>query len=96
MPLYLFGVDEMNVQMLKAKKRLLVLKHDNGSLNQAIFCPTKVLGNIVKLGDFYPDEIKGWFYINDVADSVVSVVREFECDDYGGKQNHLNNGHFGR
>ena len=72
----------MEVSELLAKKRQLLLKDEDGKVASVIVDPDKSErskdGKYIYVGDYYSDETRGWYDIEAIAKSVVSVVKEFE------------------
>jgi len=69
----------VNIQLLKAKKRNLLLNCD-GHLVNFIFDPKNVspCGRYVLLGENHGDMLFGWHMVNEISDRVVSVLQEWE------------------
>jgi hypothetical protein len=69
----------MEVSELLAKKRLVLLEAEEGPCQVVIepMCATPD-GEFIKLGGFYADQVRGWYRIDDVAKSVLCVLKEFE------------------
>jgi len=72
----------MEVSELLAKKRQLLLKSSDGQIVSAIIDPAKANqstdGKYIELGGYYSDTTYGWHEIEEVARSVVGVVKEFD------------------
>lgn len=64
--------------MIERKQKVL-LKGDDGRLLCSVLCPKMVSpdGKFIRLGEFYSDEVSGYYQLDEVMDSVVSVLQEW-------------------
>ena len=64
--------------MLERKKRVL-LANDGGRPLCAVLDPKMVSpdGKFIRLGEFYSDEVSGYYPLDEICGSVVSVLQEF-------------------
>ncbi len=71
----------INHQWLKAKKRsILLFSKPNQSYFKVIFDPKNITncGNFISFGQYYGDQLTGFYNINQVCDCVVSILKEFD------------------
>lgn len=71
----------VNVQFLKAKKRLILIFDDERALYiSALFDPKNISDDqrFVRFGSHLTDQITGYYNINEIANCVVSILKEFE------------------
>ena len=65
-------------ELLNRKKKVL-LANDDGRPLCAVLDPGMISpdGKFIKLGQFFSDEVSGYYPLDEVCDSIVSVLQEF-------------------
>jgi hypothetical protein len=65
-------------ELLERKKKVL-LANDDGNPLCAVLDPKMISpdGKYIRLGEFYSDEVSGYYPLNEIYGAVVSVLQEF-------------------